>query len=303
MEIMKATGFGWLQGYVKYMYYMHPQRLYYLGVALWWIICVMYNLTSQVAYAAGAEIVAGETIAAHMSRSFLVNNNYIGVKRMCIPIHQYTPVEGMQHVQVSSAFYCTGWHLQGWKYIPLRINQTQDFRVPDAMITNGTEALTLEFKCTIGSKFNTNNHLSYMIEHEKWADVLAVSCLQQNAYIQASTHFMDKCMQQHIQQPEVMLTLLNAYELWEDLPTQAQKKLQECMELHKQQITPQVYNTHNDAMDAHTAAGGTPATLYTAHPNTQVKQQLITQLLANMKLMGLTKQGCLLSQHKLIYPD
>ena len=34
MEIMKATGFGWLQGYVKYMYYMHPQRLYYLGVAL-----------------------------------------------------------------------------------------------------------------------------------------------------------------------------------------------------------------------------------------------------------------------------
>ena len=56
-------------------------------------------------------------------------------------------------------------------------------------------------------------------------------------------------------------------------------------------------------MDAHTAAGGTPATLYTAHPDTEVKQQLIATLLDNMKLVGLTKEGCLLSQHKLIYPD
>ena len=73
--------------------------------------------------------------------------------------------------------------------------------------------------------------------------------------------------------------------------------------LHKQQITQKVYDTHNNAMDAHVSKGGTPATLYTAHPNTEVKQQLIATLLENMKLMGLTKQGCLLSQHKLTHLD
>ena len=71
----------------------------------------MYNLTSQVAYAAGGEIIVGETVAAHMSRNFLVNNNYIGVRR--VPFPNLGHVEGYQHVQLSSAFYHTGWHLDG----------------------------------------------------------------------------------------------------------------------------------------------------------------------------------------------
>lgn len=36
--------------------------------------------------------------------------------------------------------------------------------------------------------------------------------MQQSAYTQASTIFMDKCIQQHMQQPEVLLTLLNGSE-------------------------------------------------------------------------------------------
>lgn len=77
-----------------------------------------------------------------------------------------------------------------------------------------------------------------------------------------------------------------------------QRDITQYVKLHKQLVTQTVYDTHNNAMDAHTARGGVPATLYTAHPNLNIKQQIIAQLLANMKLVGLTKQSCLLSQHK-----
>ena len=80
------------------------------------------------------------------------------------------------------------------------------------MITNGIEVLTLEFKCTIGSNFNQKSHIAHMTTYKNTADVLAVTCLHQNAYMQASTEFMNKCVQQHIQQPEVLLTLLTANE-------------------------------------------------------------------------------------------
>ena len=301
MEIKEATGFAWLQGYVKYIWMVHPQRLYYSMFGLWWMVCVLHN--AGMAEAAGGEIVAGETVGAHISRIFLVNNNYIGVKQVPFPHFKNTFVEGYQQVQISSAFYSTGWHLDGWKCIPLRPNQTPGFRLPDVMITNGVEVIPFEFKCTSGSNFNTERHMLHMTTYKNTTDVLAVSCLQQSAYTQASTLFLDECIQQNIQHPEVMLTLLTANELWEDLPSQLQQALTQSVELHKQQITQKVYDTHNNAMDAHTAAGGTPATLYTAQPNTEVKQQLIATLLENMKLMGLTKQGCLLSQHKLTHLD
>lgn len=162
---MKATGLGRLQGYVKYVYWMHPHRVYYGAIVCLWMICVVYNLSTQVAHAAGGEIVAGETVAAHMSNKFLVNNNYIGVKRVAVPY--LSNVEGYQHVELTTAFYAAGLHEDGWECLALRRNQSKGFRIPDAMITNGTEVITFEFKCTTGGNFDIDKHILYMQEYKK----------------------------------------------------------------------------------------------------------------------------------------
>ena len=65
--------------------------------------------------------------------------------------------------------------------------------------------------------------------------------------------------------------------------------------MQKTLVTNDLYNMYNDAMDAHTAAGGTPTTLFTFTPDVGMKTQVIKRLAASLPQVGLTydNKACL----------
>ena len=61
MQFAKKLGFVWLYGYISYMCHVHPARLYYGVIVLWWIVCTAFNIS--VAHAGGNELLYTHVLA------------------------------------------------------------------------------------------------------------------------------------------------------------------------------------------------------------------------------------------------
>ena len=137
----------------------------------------------------------------------LKNIHYAGIKTPCLYMPYNHNIETYQHVQQIAAVHISGLHDQGWEYVPVRRNKHLPY-LADAMLTNGTELLPLQYKAIITGRFNANKFDSHILNYGDSADILKVSCLRDSEYDAAIKH-ISKLVAEGNLPLKVLVSLIN----------------------------------------------------------------------------------------------
>ena len=126
-----------------YVWYFHPNKVYYGVLIILWILGIVSNL--GVAEAAG-----GETVAQAVGNK-LAQKHYLGIKAPCTYWPYSNNVESYQHAQMLTSFYKTELPEQGWHYVQLHVNHCKPIaKLPDFIITNGEQVITGQGEVAVG---------------------------------------------------------------------------------------------------------------------------------------------------------